>query len=73
MGPDLSTVVAFFNLAPLRISPKRASLPFGIDRGGGGGDQGPVGEAEVVGVGQPWLSREEVVLEDVDVEDNGDS
>lgn len=32
-----------------------------------------MGEAEVVGVGQPWLSREEVVLEDVDVEDNGDS
>lgn len=43
MGPDLSTVVAFFNLAPLRISPKRASLPFGIDRGGGGGRSRPGG------------------------------
>ena len=34
MGLDLSTVVAFFNLAPFLISPNNASLPGGIDGGG---------------------------------------
>lgn len=57
---------------PCEYRPKSVSAFWHRQRGGGG-DQGPVGEAEVVGVGQPWLSREEVVLEDVDVEDNGDS
>ena len=37
MGLDLSTVVAFFNLAPFLISPNNASLPGGIDGGGPGG------------------------------------
>ena len=41
MGLDLSTVVAFFNLAPFLISPNNASLPGGKfpkpDGGGGGG------------------------------------
>lgn len=37
MGFDLSTVVAFFNLAPFLISPSKASLPAGITGGGPGG------------------------------------
>lgn len=37
MGLDLSTVVAFFNLAPFLISPNNASLPGGIDGKGPGG------------------------------------
>ena len=37
MGFDLSTVVAFFNLAPFLISPSKASLPAGITEGGPGG------------------------------------
>lgn len=44
MGLDLSTVVAFFNLAPFLISPNNASLPGGKfpkpDGGGGGGGGG---------------------------------
>lgn len=34
MGPDLSTVTAFFNLAPFLISPRRASRPASIAGGG---------------------------------------
>lgn len=34
IGFDLSTVTAFFNLVPLRISPSKASTPIG---GAGGG------------------------------------
>lgn len=37
IGFDLSTVVAFFNLAPFLISPNNASLPGGIEGGGPGG------------------------------------
>lgn len=37
IGFDLSTVVAFFNLAPFLISPSKASLPAGITDGGPGG------------------------------------
>lgn len=33
----MSTVVAFFNLAPFLISPNNASLPGGIEGGGPGG------------------------------------
>uniref|UniRef100_A0A0L0NX91 Uncharacterized protein n=1 Tax=Candidozyma auris TaxID=498019 RepID=A0A0L0NX91_CANAR len=58
---------------PCEYRPKERLCLLASTEGEEGGDQGPVGEAEVVGVGQPWLSREEVVLEDVDVEDNGDS
>lgn len=37
MGLDLSTVVAFFNLAPFLISPNNGISTCGIDGGGPGG------------------------------------
>ena len=60
MGLDLSTVVAFFNLAPFLISPNNASLPGGIDGGGPGGKFLSLmveveEEEEVVVVVQPLL------------------